>query len=344
VRSLAADAVKLARYIVRRLLLLVPVLLGVSILTFVLVRVLPGNPVRTVMPPTATPADVAVARHRFGLDRPVIAQYWIWLKDLLHGRLGNSFQTGVDIRTEFLHRIGPTFELVTLALLLALVVAIPFGLLAAFRAGRASDHVIRIGALSGGAVSEFWLGLLLILFFYNDLHLAPAPNGRLGPDTSLHRITSMELVDSVITGNGRALSSAAAHAVLPVVTLALVSCAPLVRGVRASALQVLASDAFRCAESHGLARRVLLLRYTLRGAVVGIPTLAALIYGNLLGGAVLVEYVFSWQGFGQWALNGLLLRDYPVIQAFVLVSAGFYVVVFLVADLIHAMLDPRVKL
>jgi len=122
-----AYPVKLARYIARRLVLLVPVLLGVSIFTFVLIRVLPGDPVRTVMPQTATPADILAARHRFGLDRPIIAQYWIWLKDLLHGRLGNSFQTGVDIRTEFLHRIGPTFELVTLALLLALVVAIPLG-------------------------------------------------------------------------------------------------------------------------------------------------------------------------------------------------------------------------
>jgi peptide/nickel transport system permease protein len=336
--------VKLARYIARRLLLLVPVLLGVSIFTFVLIRVLPGDPVRTVMPPTATPADILAARHRFGLDRPIIAQYWIWLKDLLHGRLGNSFQTGVDIRTEFLHRIGPTFELVTLALFLALVVAIPFGLFAATRAGKASDHVIRIGALSSGAVSEFWLGLLLIFFFYNDLHLAPPPNGRIAAGVPLHEITSMELVDSAITANGLAFSSAFGHAVLPVVTLALVSCAPLVRGVRASALQVLGSDAFRCAESHGLGKRVLLLRYTLRGAVVGIPTLAALIYGNLLGGAVLVEYVFAWQGFGQWALNGLLLRDYPVIQTFVLVSAAFYVLIFLVADVLHAMLDPRVKL
>ena len=335
---------RLLRYDLRRVALLEPVLIGVSMVTFVLIRVLPGDPVRTIMPATATPADIARAKHRFGLDRSVVEQYWIWLKGLVHGQLGTSFQTGVDIRAEFLHRVGPTFELVTLALLLALAVAIPLGLLAAIRFGKPADHVIRIAALSGGAVSEFWLGLLLILVFYNDLHVAPAPEGRLAAGVSLHRVTSMELVDSVITGNGRALSSAVAHAVLPVVTLAIVSAAPLVRGVRAAALQVLASDAYRCAVSHGLARHVLLLRYTLRGAVAGLPTLAALIYGNLLGGAVLVEYVFSWQGFGQWALNGLLLRDYPVIQTFVLVSALFYVLVFLAADVVHAALDPRVKL
>ena len=335
---------KLARYVVRRLLLLIPVLLGVSIFTFVLIRVLPGDPVRTVMPQTATPADIAAARHRFGLDRPIVAQYWIWLRDLLHGKLGNSFQTGVDIRTEFLQRVGPTFELVTLALILALVVAIPLGLRSATRVGRPSDHLIRIGALSSGAVSEFWLALLLLYVFYNDLHLAPPPSGRIAAGIHVDDITSMELVDSAITANGRAFESALSHATLPVITLALVSAAPLVRSVRASASEVLGSDAFRCAESHGLGRRVLLLRYTLRGALVGTPTLAALIYGNLLGGAVLVEYVFSWQGFGQWALNGLLIRDYPVIQIFVLVSATFYVLIFLVADVIHALLDPRVQL
>ena len=335
---------RLFRYVLRRLALLVPVLIGVSILTFVLIRVLPGDPVRTIMPATATPADIAAARHRFGLDNSLPDQYWIWLKGLLHGDLGTSFQTGVDIRTEFLHRIGPTFELVTLAMTLAICVSIPLGLLAAVRFGKASDHVVRVTALSGGAVSEFWLGLLLILVFYNYLHLAPAPEGRLGPGVNLHKVTSMELVDSIITGNGRALASATSHLVLPVLTLAIVSAAPLIRGVRGSALQVLNSEAYRCAVSHGLPRRVLMFHYTLRGALVGLPTLAALIYGNLLGGVVLVEYVFSWQGFGQWALNGLLLRDYPVIQTFVLVSALFYVLVFLVADVIHAALDPRVKL
>jgi peptide/nickel transport system permease protein len=335
---------RLARYVARRLALLLPVLLGVSLITFVLVRVLPGDPVRTVMPPTATPADIAAARVRFGLDRPIVVQYWIWLKGLLHGQFGNSFQTGVDIRTEFLQRLGPTFELITLALILALVIAIPLGLASALRAGKPSDHAIRIGAISAGAVSPFWLGLLLIFFFYNDLHLAPPPDGRIAPDIPLRQITSMELVDSILTGNWRAFSSAFAHAVLPVVTLALVSCAPFVRGVRASALQVLGSDAYRCAESHGLRRGVLLLHYTLRGAALGVPTLAALVYGNLLGGDVLVEYVYSWNGLGQWALNGLLLDDYPVIQAFILVCAVVYVLVFLAADVVQALLDPRVKL
>jgi peptide/nickel transport system permease protein len=335
---------RLARYTLRRLALLVPVLIGVSLVTFVLIRVLPGDPVRTLMPATATDADIAAARERFGLDQPLVAQYWIWLKGVIQGNLGTSFQTGVSVRTELFQRIGPTFELVTVAVLGALTLAVPLGLLAARHARRLPDHAVRIAALSGGAVSEFWLGLLLILVFYNYLDLAPAPSGRIGTGLDLEGITTMEVVDAVITLNGAALSSALAHLALPAITLAIVASAALMRGVRASALDVLASEAYSCAEAHGLKRRTLLLRYTVRGALVGLPALTALIYGYLLGGAVLVEYVFSWQGFGQWALNGLLLRDYPVIQTFVLVSAAFYVLVFLVADVLHALLDPRVKL
>lgn len=335
---------RLARYAARRLLLLVPVLLGVSIATFVLIRVLPGDPVRTIAPQTATPADLEAIKQRLGLDRSIVEQYGIWLGDVLRGDLGTSFQTGVKVTTELSTRIGPTFELITFGLVLALVVAIPLGLLSALRRGRAADHAVRFTALSGGAVSEFWLGLLLIMVFYNYAGIAPAPSGRISPGVDLESITTMEVVDAIITGNGAALSSALAHLVLPMVTLALVTSAPLVRGVRASALQVLASDAYRCAEAHGLSRKVLLLRYTLRASVVGLPTLVALIYGALIGGSVLIERVFSWQGMGQWAVNGLLIRDYPVIQAFVLIVAVFYVLVFLVADVVQALLDPRVKL
>jgi peptide/nickel transport system permease protein len=335
---------RLLRYTVRRLALLVPVLLGVSIVTFVLIRVLPGDPVRTIMPATATPADIAHARQQLGLDRPLFVQYGIWFKGLVRGDLGTSFQTGVPVRTELTRRIGPTFELVTFALGVAVIAAIPLGLLAARRAGRLPDHIVRFTALAGGAVSEFWLGLLMILVFYKYAGIAPAPDGRIGVGLDLRSITTMEAVDATITGNWAALRSALGHLVLPVITLALISSAALTRGVRASALEVLASDAYLCAEAHGLRRRALLLRYTLRGSLVGLPALTALIYGYLLGGAVLVEYVFSWQGFGQWALNGLLVRDYPVIQTFVLVSAAFYVLVFLAADIVHALIDPRVNL
>lgn len=334
----------LLRYTARRLLFLVPVLLGVSIVTFFLIRVLPGDPIRTLLPQTATEADVQVARDRFGLDDPLVVQYGIYMRNLLQGDLGTSFQTGLPVTQELGERLGPTFELVTCALLLALVLGTTLGVYSALRSGRASDQIVRFASLFGSAVSEFWLGLLLILVFYYHLGVAPAPSGRLALGIELEPITHMEVVDAVLRGNWAALRSALGHLVLPVATLTIVSAAPIVRSVRASALQVLASDAYRCTVAHGLPARVRVPRYVVREAIVGLPTLAALIYGYLIGGAVLVEYVYSWQGFGQWALNGMLYRDYPIIQAFVLISATVYVLVFLAADVLHAYLDPRVRL
>jgi peptide/nickel transport system permease protein len=336
--------VRLLRYTARRVLLLVPVLLGVSIVTFVLIRVLPGDPIRTLMPQTASEADLVAARHRFGLDRSIFEQYWIYLQHLVQGDLGRSFQTGQTVTSELGQRLGPTFELVTCALLLALVVGIVLGIYSALRSGRVGDQVVRFGALGGAAVPDFWLGLILIFVFYYKLGWAPAANGRLGDVVHLSPITHIDLLDAVLRANGAAIGSALAHLALPVITLAVVSSAPIVRGVRASGVHVLASDAYRCAEAHGLPARVRVLRYMVREALIGLPTLAALLYGYLIGGAVLVEYVFSWQGFGQWALHGMQFRDYPIVQAFVLVSAVVYVFVFLLADIAHALLDPRVRL
>lgn len=331
-------------YAARRLALLIPVLLGVSILTFALVRVLPGDPVRTVLPQTATAADIADARERFGLDRSIVEQYGIYLGQIVQGNFGTSFQTGAPVRGELADRIGPTFELVTLSLLVALAIGIPVGLFAALRAGRRSDHAVRFGALSAGAVSEFWLGLLAILLFYRLLGWVPAPSGRVGPDIEIHRVTGMEALDALLTGNLRGLGSSLAHLALPVLTLGLITAAPVIRTVRAAAIDVLRSDAARCAEAHGLPKRVRTWSYVARQALIGLPTLTALLYGTLIGNAVLIEFVFSWQGFGQWALEGMRVRDYPVIQTFVLITAAFYLLVFLVADVLHAWLDPRVKL
>ena len=335
---------RIGRYAARRLLMLIPVLIGISMFTFLLLRVLPGDPIRTIVPETATEADIAAARERHGLDKPLVTQYVVYVGDLMRGDFGNSFQTNLSVGDELFERIAPTLELTIAALLVALLIAIPVGIFSALRAGGVADQIARIGALAGSAFSEFWLGLLLILVFYSSLQIVPPPSGRISYDVDLQPITHMEVVDAIITGNLPALGSALHHLVLPVATLAIISSAPLIRSVRASALQVLTSESYRCAEAHGLARRTLVRRYVLRESLIALPTLVALIFGYLLGGAVLVEYVFSWQGFGQWGLQALLLRDYPIIQAFVLVSATFYVLVFLLADLVHALLDPRVRL
>ena len=335
---------RLLAYVGKRLLLLIPVLFGISIVTFVLLRVVPGDPLRSLLPQTATDADLARIRERYGLDESLLDQYWIYLSNLLHGDFGRSFQTGLPVTEELFQRLGPTIELVTVALLVALLIGIMLGIVSALRENHPSDHVIRVGSLGATAIPEFWLALLLILVFYYELGIVSAPVGRYDADVAFPAVTRIDLIDAAIAGDAGAVRSVLSHLLLPVIALAAVTSAPIIRTVRSSALHALASDSYRCGEAHGLPRRTLVHHYVLRQSLAGVPTLAALIYGNLLGGAVLIEFIFGWQGFGQWALQALQVRDYPVIQAFVLVSATVYVIIFLLADLIHAILDPRVKL
>ncbi|MFD6565733.1 ABC transporter permease [Micromonospora profundi] len=335
---------RIFRFVVRRLLQLIPVLLGVVVLAFLLVRVLPGDPVRSILGPNASAEDAEAARVRFGLDKSLWQQFLDYLGGLVTGNFGTSIQSGNSVGSEMALRIGPTLELVVIAVTIALVVATVLGVWSARRANRLGDHSVRMFALAGNSVPEFWLGLVLVLVGYSILGWFPAPNGRVDPDTNLTPITGADLVDAVLTANGPAFASAAAYLALPVLTLVVGVVAPLLRSVRASALEVLHSESYAAAQAHGLRGRTLHYGYLMRATLVRLPSLAALVFGTAIGSTVLVEYVYSWQGFGQWALRGLLYRDYPVVQASVLVIALCYVLVFLIADVVHAILDPRVRL
>ncbi|HEX5598341.1 MAG TPA: ABC transporter permease, partial [Micromonosporaceae bacterium] len=306
---------RILRFIARRLLQLIPVLLGVVVLTFLLVRVLPGDPIRTILGPNATEADAAAARARYGLDQSLWKQFLDYLGGLVTGDFGTSIQSGASIGEELALRVGPTLELVLLAVTTALVIAVALGIWSARRADRLGDHTVRIFALIGNSIPEFWLGLVLILVGYRVLGWFPAPSGRVDPDTELVPLTGAELLDAALTGNGPAFTSALSHLILPVATLSIVIVAPLLRSVRASALEVLHSEAYVAARTHGLSERRLRRGYLLRATLVRLPALAALVFGTAIGSTVLIEYVYSWQGFGQWALRGLLYRDYPVVQA-----------------------------
>lgn len=334
----------IVRYTARRIVLLLPVLFGVLVFTFILVRVTPGDPIASLMPAEATHDQIQAARKQYGLDDPIPVQFLHYVEDIAKGNLGKSFQTGRPITTELLQHVGPTFELVTCAFVLALLIGISLGVLSALKFGRLPDHAIRFGSLAAGSFSEFWLGLILILVFYFKLGLAPTPRGRFDAALNLHTITHIDIVDALVTGNFPALSSVLGHLVLPVATLAIVMSPGLVRVVRASAIDVLRSEAYLCVVAHGVRKWRRVLHYVVRQSMLSIPTLGALIFGQALGGAVLVETVFSWDGLGQWALHGMQFRDYPIIQTFVLMSACVYVGVFLVADVVHAVLDPRVRL
>jgi peptide/nickel transport system permease protein len=335
---------RLLRFTLRRLLLLIPVLIGVTAVTFVLVRVLPGDPVRTILGPTATHADLVRERERLGLNKPLIVQYWDYLRGLLTGDFGTSIQSGQSVGHEMSVRIGATLELVVAALVIALAAAVVFGLISAAREGRPSDHAIRLSSLIGNALPDFWLGLVLILVFYNYWHVLPVPSGQIDANIGARTVTGASLFDGIVTNNGPAVRSALQHLVLPTLTLALVVCASLLRTVRASALEVRASMPYTAAVAHGIGGRRLRNAYLVRATMVRLPTLVALVFGGLLGSTVLVEYVFGWQGLGEWALRGLQYRDYPVVQAAVFVYAFAYVVVFLIADIVHTALDPRIRL
>ncbi|MBO69010.1 MAG: peptide ABC transporter permease [Acidiferrobacteraceae bacterium] len=334
---------RLATLIFRRLQRLIPVLIGVSVVCFALIRVLPGDPILLIVPETATAEDIERTRIRYGLDRPIVVQYWDYMSGVVQGDFGTSIQTNRPVAEEVRERLPRTLELVGYGFLCSLLLALCFGFISAYRPGKPIDHSSRMLALAGNSLPEFWFALILILVFFGFLGWAPPPIGRIGTDIDIIRVTGFMTLDAIITGNWSALVSALHHLMLPVLTLGIVAMAPMMRTIRASAMEVLNSSGYRCAASHGLSSGRLFRNYVLRESLVPLPVLGGLVFGNLIGGSVLVEYVFSWQGFGQWALRGLLLRDYPVIQSFVLIIAGFYVVIFLIADVVQAILDPRIK-
>ncbi|MBK0417486.1 ABC transporter permease [Leucobacter sp. CSA1] len=335
---------RLLRYLGLRLALIVPVLFGVIVLVFLLVRVLPGDPVQAFVTPSSTQEDIEAIRARLGLDIPLWQQFLVYLRGLFVGDLGTSIQSGTPVATELATRLAPTLELVFLSVGVALVLSIIVGVWSAMRVNRPFDHMSRVTSLVGTALPEFWLGLVLIVVGYQTLHWFPAPSGRLDRSVELAPLTGAELLDATLTLNGPAFVSALQHLALPMLTIVIGVSASLMRSVRAAALQIRASAPWQTATAHGVRGNALFAGYLMRGTLSRIPTLVAIVLGNVLGGVVLVEYVFAWEGMGQWLLRGLLVRDYPVVQAGVVIIALVYAFAYLIADLIHAALDPRVRL
>jgi peptide/nickel transport system permease protein len=336
--------VRLFAYILRRLLFVVPQALGISVITFVIVRVLPGNPALVLAGSTATKESIAAIERRLGLDQPIWVQYWRYLNGLVTGDLGKSLVTSQPVVDDLVQRLPATFELIFFGLILSLIVGIPLGVRAAVSRGKGLAH--RIAApysLLAGSIPDFWVGLIAILVFYAYLGWAPAPLGQLpiGADPPV-RITGMYMVDALATGNWRVLQSAATHLLLPLVTLVFVYMAPIVKMTRSSMEEVLESAFVDHLESLGLGRRVIMWR-ALRNALPPVVTIVGVLVGYLLGGAVLIEIVFSWGGAGQYAVQAIVNSDFAAIQGFVLVAAGFSLLVYLAVDLLYFALDPRIR-
>jgi ABC-type dipeptide/oligopeptide/nickel transport system permease component len=339
----------LVRYIAKRLGLGILQLIGLVIGVFFIIRLLPADPVARLVGMNASPQAYAQAAHQLGLDRPLLSQLAIYLgfepsvqPGLLQGSLGASWVTDSLVMSEIAQYLPVTITLVTLSFLLVLIVAVPIGMLGALNPGGRTDKGVFIYSLFAGSQPEFWWGLLFVYIFFFRLGIAPAPLGSLSPMTDPPApITGFLLIDSLLEGQWSVFVEALDHLMLPVVTLAFVLSGPIIKMVRQNMLRALRSDFVLYADCVGLPRNII-ARYALRAAMAPSMTLIGILYGFMLGGAVLVENVFSLGGIGQYAVRAVLAFDYPVIQGVVLVITAISLLVYLALDLFHAAIDPRI--
>ena len=331
------------RFVVRRLLQLIPTLLLLSVLVFAWLRALPGGPAGALLGDKATPRKIAELNHVLGLDQPIPVQYWRFLGRAVTGNFGNSLITGDPVTAEVGRALPATAELSLAALVIAVGLGVPLGYLAASRRGRPLDQATIVATLVGVAVPVFFLGYLLKAFFAVKLGWLP-PSGRESVGLDATRVTGFDVLDGLLTREFDASGDALAHLVLPAVALATIPLAVIVRITRASVLDVLGADFVRTARAKGLAPGTVRGRHVLRNALLPVSTSIGLQTGLLLAGAVLTEKVFVWGGIGTLLSDGISRHDYPRLQALLLLGALIYVVVNLLVDVSYAIIDPRVRL
>jgi len=331
-------------YIARRLLALVPILIGVTMVAFLVSRGLPGDPARLYAGMQASDFEVQAIRESLGLNKPLYHQYWIYMQGLIQGDLGFSLRTGFPVAEDIRNRLPATVEMVIFALAFALAIALPLGVWAAVRRGRLVDRFSRFISTLGVAIPDFWAALILVLIFFVFLSWAPAPVGRLDLGASPPDGTGFYLLDSLVSGQWGTFRNALGHIILPMISLGFPAIAPITRLTRNATLSVLQSDYIAFGRASGLRGAPLYLKYVLRNSLPGAITMTGLISGYMIGGAVLIERVFSWPGVGLYAYNSLERTDHAAIQGVVLLSAVTYLLVFLVVDLLQSIVDPRVRL
>ncbi len=331
----------IARFLLRRLLVLVPLLIGVVLFTFVLVRLGGQDPVALLAGPTATADEIARIRADFGLDRSILEQFAVYIGRVLQGDLGRSWLTSRPIGTDIAERIPATLELLVLGITLGAVIGITLGLISATRHGSLIDASIRVGSLLGFSIPTYFLGLLMLLVFFYLLGVAPPGMGRISMMYSPPpHLTGSYLIDALLAGDWSAARSAASQLVLPVTCAAIVCSAPIVKQTRAIALGVLGSDFVRYARACGLPESTV-RRIALRNSFVPIVTFTGSEAVGLVGTISLIEYVFAWGGLGQYGLTAITRGDFAAVQGYVLTLALFSIAVFLVVDLLVLLMEPR---
>jgi len=329
----------------KRMLLIIPNLIGVVIITFLLTRALPGDPAAYFAGPAATKEAIEQVRVKLGLDKPLIVQFGQYVSDLGHLNLGNSLTTGQPVLTELKNRLPASAELTLFGLILSMLIAVPLGILAAVRQGSWIDHTCRVVATTGVSLPVFFTGLLLVYAFYFLLGWAPAPLGRLDVFFSAPpQITGFYLIDGLLNRDLATFRASLSQLLLPGFTLCIFSLAPIARMTRASMLAVLASDFVRTARASGLNNRTIIITYAFRNAMLPVVTTLGMVFSFLLGANVLVEKVFAWPGIGSYAVEALIASDFAPVQGFVLTMAIMYVALNLAIDLLYGIIDPRVRL
>jgi peptide/nickel transport system permease protein len=336
--------VSLSRFIARRLFLLVFMLFGIMVLTFFLSRVIPGDPAQTMAGLRASKEQVENTRVRLGLDKPLTEQFMIYFRDLLRGDLGKSITNHRPVMDNLKQYFPATVELTLFAFLIATLIGVPLGVLAALHKNSWIDHVSRVGALAGIAFPSFWLGIVLILLFFYRLGWLPAGR-RVEVRTMVEYdpITNLMLVDSILRRDGGLFQDALRHIILPAVTLAIGPLARFMRFTRTVTLEELRKPYVITARSKGLRQRTVTVRHVLRNALIPIVTVMGLAIGSMLSGSVLVETIFSWPGLGQYAYDAVFYLDYPSIIGVTLLTTVAFLLTNLAVDILYATLDPRIR-
>jgi peptide/nickel transport system permease protein len=326
--------------------MMVGILIGVLTITFALSRILPGSPIEMMLGHHATPEQIASAKAEYGLDKSIPVQFYHYVTDAIQGDFGISLRTRQPVINDLLERMTATFELTTLAVCLVILIGIPLGVLSAVRQNTMSDHITRGFSIAGMALPIFLVGMVLQMVFYGWLKWLPL-QGRMNVEVLLDfpfdRVTGIYLLDTLISGQWTAFKSAVSHLVLPVMTLSLASLSIVIRITRNTMVEVLSEDYIQTAKAFGLSDRLIYYRYALRATLIPMMTVIGLTYGFMLGGSVIVEYIFDWPGLGGYAVGAIVKNDFPAVMGVTLFLATIYLSINLIVDLLYQIADPRLR-
>ena len=329
-------------YILRRFLILIPTLLGVSIIVFMMLRLTPGDPAELLLGERATESALQEVREHLGLNEPLYVQYGLFLKRLMKGDLGETIWTRQKVWIEVKQRFPATIELSLVALCISCFFGVLLGIVSATRQYSLFDYLSMLGALAGVSMPIFWLGLVFMLIFSLNLGWLPI-SGRLDVHINLEVITNFYILDAVLTRNWEALRDALWHIIMPAVTLSTIPTAIVARMTRSSMLEVLRQDYIKTAKAKGLSNFKVIFKHALRNALIPVVTTIGLQFGILMGGAILTETIFAWPGVGKWMYDAVMQRDYMVIQGGTLFIATIFVVINLLVDVLYAVINPRIS-